>query len=94
MGSSMALAPGFIVTAMLGGKCGSNSSRSPAMAGPNRFRLDELIREFLIASQDTRQVATDVNARYFGAKLDEESLVPRGDSRIGDWLTAVATAAV
>lgn len=62
------------------------------LAGPERFRFDEIIRQFLSATQDTRQVVTDIHARYFGAKLDEQSLVPRGDSHIGatrfeDWLS-------
>jgi uncharacterized protein YbjT (DUF2867 family) len=62
------------------------------LAGPDRFRFDEIIRQFLSATQDTRQVVRDTHARYFGAKLDEESLVPRGNSRIGatrfkDWLS-------
>jgi len=62
------------------------------LAGPERFRFDEIIRQFLSATQDTRQVVTDMHARYFGAKLDEQSLVPRGNSRIGatrfeDWLS-------
>jgi uncharacterized protein YbjT (DUF2867 family) len=62
------------------------------LAGPERFRFDEIIRQFLSATQDTRQVVTDMHARYFGAKLAEQSLVPRGNSRIGathfeDWLS-------
>jgi uncharacterized protein YbjT (DUF2867 family) len=62
------------------------------VAGPDRFRFDELIREFLSATHDARQVVTDEHARYFGAKLAEQALVPRGASRIGatrfeDWLS-------
>jgi uncharacterized protein YbjT (DUF2867 family) len=53
------------------------------VAGPERFRFDELTREFLRATQDARQVVTDIDARYFGAKLEEESLVPKGKSQIG-----------
>ena len=53
------------------------------LAGPERFRFDEIIRQFLSATQDTRQVVTDTHARYFGAKLDEQSLVPIGNSHIG-----------
>src|SRR5262245_36754464 len=53
------------------------------LAGPERFRFDEIIRQFLSATQDRRQVATDTQARYFGAKLDEQSLVPIGNSHIG-----------
>ncbi len=62
------------------------------LAGPERFRFDEIIRQFLSATQDTRQVVTDMHARYYGAKLDEQSLIPRGNSHIGttrfeDWLS-------
>lgn len=62
------------------------------LAGPDQFRFDELIRQFLSAKQDTRQVVVDSDARYFGAKLHDRSLVPTGSSRIGstrfeDWLS-------
>ena len=65
------------------------------LAGPERFRFDDIIRQFLSATQDTRQVTTDRHARYFGAQLDEHSLVPRGTALIGatrfeDWLSRSA----
>ncbi|HYT21596.1 MAG TPA: hypothetical protein VEW05_15385 [Candidatus Polarisedimenticolia bacterium] len=53
------------------------------LAGPERFRFEEIIRQFLSATQDTRQVVIDTHARYFDAKLDEQSLIPRGKSHIG-----------
>ena len=53
------------------------------LAGPERFRFEEIIRHFLSATQDTRQVVIDTHARYFSAKLDEQSLIPRGNSHIG-----------
>jgi len=53
------------------------------LAGPEPFRFNEIIRQFLISTQDTRQVVMDTHARYFGAKLDEQSLIPRGNSHIG-----------
>jgi uncharacterized protein YbjT (DUF2867 family) len=61
------------------------------VAGPERFRFEEITRRFLKARQDTRQVVTDMDARYFGAKLQERALVPRDSSLIGatrfaDWL--------
>ena len=48
--------------------------------------------------QDARQVITDVHARYFGAELDERSLVPVGDAKLGeihfeDWLSESAVPA-
>ena len=61
------------------------------LAGPEAFRLDELARRVLRASDDRRQVTADVRARYFGAELDDRSLTPGDDARIAstrfeDWL--------
>ena len=60
------------------------------LAGPDRFRFEEIIRHFLSATHDSRQVVIDSHARYFGAALDDQ-LVPQGNSLIGsthfeDWL--------
>ena len=62
------------------------------IAGPERLRLDELIRRFLSAKQDARQVVADVHARYFGLELNDQSLTPGDNPRIGptrfeDWLS-------
>ena len=54
------------------------------VAGPQQFRFDELIRKSLGARNDPRQVVVDAHARYFGAELDERSLVPIGDARLGE----------
>jgi uncharacterized protein YbjT (DUF2867 family) len=61
------------------------------LAGPEAFHLDDLARRVLSASNDRRQVTADVHARYFGAELDDRSLTPGDDARIGptrleDWL--------
>jgi uncharacterized protein YbjT (DUF2867 family) len=69
------------------------------VAGPDRFRLDELIRRALRAHDDPREVVADVHARYFGAELGERTLVPGDDARLAEthldeWLrrqVAVAT---
>jgi len=62
------------------------------LAGPERLRLDELVRRFLSANQDGRQVVADVHARYFGADLNDQSLTPGDNPRIAptrfeDWLS-------
>ncbi|KJZ44687.1 SDR family oxidoreductase [Pseudomonas fluorescens] len=62
------------------------------VAGPEAMPLDELIRRFLRATQDTRQVIPDVHARYYGAVLDDQSLTPGKNPRLGairfeDWLS-------
>ena len=61
------------------------------IAGPEKIRMDELARRYLSAKGDPRQVIGDSNARYFGTRLDDQSLVPRGPSRNGkvrfaEWL--------
>ena len=62
------------------------------VAGPERIRLDEFVRLFLSAKQDARKVTTDVHARYFGTELNDQSLTPGDNPRIGptrfeDWLS-------
>jgi uncharacterized protein YbjT (DUF2867 family) len=62
------------------------------IAGPERLGLDELVRRFLRAKQDARQVITDVHARYFGIDLNDQSLTPGDNPRMGptrfdDWLS-------
>ena len=54
------------------------------VAGPQQFRFDELIRQGLAARNDPREVIADKHARYFGAELDERSLIPAGDARLGE----------
>jgi uncharacterized protein YbjT (DUF2867 family) len=65
------------------------------VAGPEQFRLDELVRQGLSARHDPREVVADPHAHYFGAELAERSLVPLGDARLGevrfaDWLSQQA----
>jgi uncharacterized protein YbjT (DUF2867 family) len=62
------------------------------LAGPELIRQDELVRRFLSAKQDSRQVVTDVHARYYGIELNDQSLTPGDNPRIGptrfeDWLS-------
>ncbi|WLI14830.1 MULTISPECIES: SDR family oxidoreductase [Pseudomonas] len=53
------------------------------VAGPEAMPLDELVRRFLRATQDTRKVVPDVHARYFGSVLDDQSLTPGKNPRLG-----------
>ena len=53
------------------------------VAGPEPFRLDDLVRRLLIAKNDTREVVADPHFRYFGAELNDQSLMPGKDPRIG-----------
>jgi uncharacterized protein YbjT (DUF2867 family) len=62
------------------------------VAGPQQFRLDELIGRVLRERRDPREVITDPHARYSGAELDERTLLPGDDAtlaetRFDDWLS-------
>jgi uncharacterized protein YbjT (DUF2867 family) len=68
------------------------------LAGPDKIHFDELIRQFLSATKDPRQVITDVHAPYFGAELNDQSLTPGKNPRLGrthfeDWLNRSASQA-
>jgi uncharacterized protein YbjT (DUF2867 family) len=65
------------------------------IGGPEQFRVDELVRRRLAALKDPREVSADPNARYSGAKLSENTLVPGSNARLGEtrfetWLTQSA----
>jgi uncharacterized protein YbjT (DUF2867 family) len=63
------------------------------LAGPERFRFDQLVQRYLDANDDARRVTADPHARYFGTELEDGSLVPSGTypritapTRFEDWL--------
>jgi uncharacterized protein YbjT (DUF2867 family) len=61
------------------------------LAGPEEFRLDELLPRVLSAKNDGRRVTIDLEARYFGAEVNYFTLTPDGNARIApthfeDWL--------
>jgi uncharacterized protein YbjT (DUF2867 family) len=53
------------------------------VAGPEKIRMDELVRRFLHANHDEHQVTTDVQARYYGVKVNDQSLTPGLNPRLG-----------
>ena len=61
------------------------------IAGPQLFRIDELVRQRLISLNDSRDVIADRNVLYSGARINERTLVPDdgaqlGDIHFADWL--------
>ena len=61
------------------------------VAGPDACSLDTFARKYLSAKGDTRQIVADIHARYFGAELDDSSLMPGDHPRFAstsfeDWL--------
>ena len=62
------------------------------IAGPEPIRMDELARRYLTATRDARTVVTDPNARYYGVEVNDRSLTPVANPRIGptrfeEWLS-------
>jgi len=64
------------------------------IAGPDAFHLDEIVSKVLKYDKDPRKVVVDPEARYFGVKLSDASLVPGQSPHLGStkfdwWLTHV-----
>lgn len=53
------------------------------LAGPEKFRFDQIVARALDAAGDKRTVVSDPQAPYFGAVVDDASLVPQGSARLG-----------
>jgi uncharacterized protein YbjT (DUF2867 family) len=61
------------------------------IAGPERAPFNEIVARYLTAVGDPRAVVSDPEARYFGGRVEERSLVPLGEARLGrigldEWL--------
>src|SRR5919204_592700 len=61
------------------------------IAGPERAPFNEIVARYLKAVGDPREVVSDPEARYFGGRVAEHSLVPLGEARLGriglgEWL--------
>jgi uncharacterized protein YbjT (DUF2867 family) len=102
-GATVRLAPAFIqpmaaddvAGAVAKVAVGSPVNGIVEVAGPDQFRLDDLIRQALSARHDPRAVVTDPHARYYGAALHACTLVPGdgallGETHFADWLSQAA----
>jgi uncharacterized protein YbjT (DUF2867 family) len=61
------------------------------IAGPQRAPFSEFVARYLKAKGDPRKVVSDPDARYFGGRVEEHTLVPTGEARLGrigldEWL--------
>src|SRR5712672_187731 len=68
------------------------------IAGPERAPFNEIVARYLKAVGDPREVVSDSEARYFGGRVEERSLVPLGEARLGhigldEWLRRSQTKA-
>jgi len=85
------IASGDVAAALTDVVVGKPMNGTVELAGPERIRMDEFVRRFLSATGDARKVTTDVHALYFGTELNDQSLVPGNNPRLGpthyeDWL--------
>jgi len=68
------------------------------IAGPERAPFNEIVARYLKAVGDPREIVSDPEARYWGGRVDEHSLVPLGEARLGrigfdEWLRRSQAAA-
>jgi uncharacterized protein YbjT (DUF2867 family) len=102
-GTTVRLAPAFIqpmaaddvARAVAKVAVGSPVNGIVEVAGPEQFRLDDLVRQALSARHDPRTVVTDPHARYYGAALHACTLIPGdgaalGETHFSDWLSHAA----
>src|SRR2546430_1258980 len=75
---------------------GSPVNGTVEVGGPEKFRLDELVRQFLAARKDPREGVPDPQALYYGVQLSQSTLLPGdgapiGETRFEDWLSLSAS---
>ena len=72
-----------VATAVARVAVGSPLNSIIEVGGPEKFRLDEFIRQYLAARKDPREVVTDPNARYYGIQVNDQTLVPNDGAQLG-----------
>ncbi len=81
-----------VAAAVADAACGGPINGTIEIVGPEQIRQDELVRQFLSATGDARKVITDAHARYYGIEVNDQSLVPGPNPRLGsthfaEWLS-------
>lgn len=70
---------GFVAEAAIG----KPENRTIEIAGPEKKPMNDFIAEYLVAVGDGRKVVADPDAKYFGSRVNDQSLVPLGTARLG-----------
>ena len=97
-GAFQPIAAKDVATAVTGATISDPTNGITNIAGPEKRGMDDFIRTALAASGDPRRVVTDPTARYFGAALDEHTIVPLDTedptiypTRFSDWMASRTT---
>jgi uncharacterized protein YbjT (DUF2867 family) len=89
-GDTVRLSPAFfqpissddVAAAMTEAAVGTPLNGTLEIAGPEKFRMAELVQQILSLKNDPRKVVADAHARYFGTELNDNSLVPGEKAKI------------
>ena len=89
-GAIQPIASDDVVAALTDITVGPPLNGTVEIAGPVRMPMAEFVRLFLNATEDSRRLVPDKHALYFGTELDDTSIVPAGNVRLGkikyeDW---------
>jgi uncharacterized protein YbjT (DUF2867 family) len=98
-GAFQPIAAADVATAVTRAAAGDPINGVINIAGPDKQGMDDFIRARFAATGDARQVVTDADARYYGAVLDERSIVPVDGEELtvyptsfSDWMASQARA--
>jgi uncharacterized protein YbjT (DUF2867 family) len=98
-GAFQPIAAADVATAVTRAAAGDPINGVINIAGPDKQGMDDFIRARFAATGDARQVVTDADARYYGAVLDEHSIVPVDGEELtvyptsfSDWMASQARA--
>ena len=72
-----------VVAALADAVLGAPVNGTIEIAGPEKIPLDDFVRRYLRAAKDPREVIVDTHARYFGTELENQSLTPGDNPRLG-----------
>ncbi|MET0635848.1 MAG: SDR family oxidoreductase [Chitinophagaceae bacterium] len=83
IGAIQPIASDDVVDALLDITLGAPLNGVAEVGGPVRMPMSEFIGEFLTITDDPRRLVPDKHAKYFGTEIDELSLVPGDNARLG-----------
>jgi len=80
-----------VVAAMTSITIGLPVNGTIEVAGPEKIRLNDLVQKYLGLKGDKREVIADTHAPYFGVEINDQSLTPADNARLGsirydDWI--------